>query len=380
MAQEVLDLHRRVGVDQVPAPDLRLVRTARVPHRERPRLPGQRRGVGKDGAGPAEEPPVRAAPALPLLLAVPEVVGDRRGVLVGRGQRRIVGAQERDHRVAQLGERHVEPARLVALLRVAPALAARPDADHVDRAVAHPVVAIAGEVLGRKLPVARDQPLVDAADDLGATLPAVPGVEEQVEVELVAAEVLEERRRRRVPRRPDRALVALELRHLDEAPAGAVELLAVRVLGERHPDQRAVGRVAPAVVGTHELDRVALVVPADLHPAMPAGVEEDVDPGGPVAAEDDRLLAHRGHQEIAGTRDLALVAHEEPGAREDVLLLLPVDVLVDEDLPADAATIDVDQIVETSRVRVRHRCPSVERRASRQLTIPPPAGAGKPGP
>ena len=175
------------------------------------------------------------------------------------------------------GNVDVEPARLVALLHVAAALAARADADHVHRAVAHAVIAVAGEVLGRELPVAGDQPLVDAADHLGAALAPVPRVEQQVEVELVAADVVEEGRRRRVPRRPDRALVVLHLGDLDEAPPAPVELRAVGVLRERHADQRAVGAVAPAVVGAQELDGVALVVAADLHAAVAARVEEDVD-------------------------------------------------------------------------------------------------------
>ena len=137
--------------------------------------------------------------------------------------------------MAELGERHVEPARLVALLHVAAALAARADADHVDRAVADAVVAIAREVLGGELPVAGDQPLVDAADHLGAALAPVPGVEQQIEVELVAADVVEERRGAGVPRRPDRALVVLQLGDLDQPPLAAIELRAVGVLRNGTP-------------------------------------------------------------------------------------------------------------------------------------------------
>src|SRR5207247_11224422 len=143
VAQDVLHLGGRVGVDQVPAPDLGLVRPARVPHRERARLARERRGVGEHRAGATEEPPVLAATALALLLAVAEVLRDDRRVLVGGSQRRVVLAEKRDHRVAELGERDVEPARLVPLLHVAPPLTARADADHVHRAVAHAVIALA---------------------------------------------------------------------------------------------------------------------------------------------------------------------------------------------------------------------------------------------
>src|SRR6185295_17398095 len=208
------------------------------------------------------------------------------------------------------------------------------------------VVAITREVLGGKLPVTRDEPLVHAADHLGAALPAVPGVEQQIEIELVAAEVVEERRRGGIPRGPDRAFVILQLGDLDQPPLAAIELRAIGILEERHADQRAVGAVAPAVVRTHELDRVALVVAAHLHAAVSARVQEHADASGPVAAQNDRLLAHGRDHEVAGIRDLALVPDEEPGASEHLLLLLPVDLLVDEDLAADDAAIDVDQAVD----------------------------------
>src|SRR4030095_1918403 len=52
--------------------------------------------------------------------------------------------------------------------------------------------------------------------------------------------------------------------------------------------------------------------------------------------------------------DLALVADEQPGAGEDLLLLLAIDLLVDEDLPAHDSLVDVDQSDETPTVRIRH--------------------------
>src|SRR6185503_3405657 len=128
-----------------------------------------------------------------------------------------------------------------------------------------------------------------------------------------------------------------------------VELRAVRVLQEWHADQLAVRPVAPAVVRAEELDGIALVVAAHLHAAVPARVEEDVQPAAAVAAQDHRLLAHRGHEEVAGLRDLALVADHQPRAGEHLLLLLPVELLADEDLAADHARIDVDQVLELSR-------------------------------
>src|SRR5437899_2652535 len=165
-----------------------------------------------------------------------------------------------------------------------------------------------------------------------------------------------------VPRCPGRAFVVRQPGGLDWPPLAPVELRAVGVLGERHADERAVGAVAPAVVRALELDRVALVVTAHLHAAMPARVEKDADPSRAVAAQDDRLLAHRRREIVARLRDLALVADEEPGAGEDPLELLPVDLLAHEDLAADDPALDVDQALQPCRRYAGHAQLLLDRR------------------
>src|SRR5690349_24990741 len=93
LAQEVLHLRGRVRVDEVPPPRLGLVGPARTPDREGARLEREGRRGREDGAGPAEEPALRAPPATALLLARAEVFGGGGGVLVrGRG-RRVAGPQ-----------------------------------------------------------------------------------------------------------------------------------------------------------------------------------------------------------------------------------------------------------------------------------------------
>src|SRR5438477_9887281 len=87
---------------------------------------------------------------------------------------------------------------------------------------------------------------------------------------------------------------------------------------------------------------------------MPAGVEQAAELRRAVAAEDDRFLAHRRDEVVAGPRDLALVPEEEPDAREHPLELLPVEILVHEDLPAHDPSVDVDQAVETSGLQAIH--------------------------
>jgi hypothetical protein len=88
-----------------------------------------------------------------------------------------------------------------------------------------------------------------------------------------------------------------------------------------HPNEAPVGTVAPAVIGAGEDGRAALVVTADLHAAVAAGIQEYVYLAGAVAAQDHRRLAHAGHEIVAGVRHLALMADKQPGTGEDLLLL-----------------------------------------------------------
>src|SRR5260370_42408738 len=123
---------------------------------------------------------------------------------------------------------------------------------------------------------------------------------------------------------------------------------------ERHADQLPVGAVAPAMIRAGEDRGVALVVAAHLHPAMAARIEKDVNRAGAVAAQDDGLLAHPRGGEIARVGDLALMPDKEPGAREDPLLLLGVDLLVDKDLAADLPGSEIDQARPVTDGACRH--------------------------
>src|SRR6266446_7197606 len=118
-------------------------------------------------------------------------------------------------------------------------------------------------------------------------------------------------------------------------------MVGLAVMG--HANQSPIGAVAPAVIRASEHGRRPFVVAAYLHAAMAAGIEEDVNATGAVAAQDHRLLAHRRHEIVARLGDLAFVPDMQPSAREDTLLLLGIDVLVDEDLTADLAQPQIDQ-------------------------------------
>ncbi len=99
--------------------------------------------------------------------------------------------------------------------------------------------------------------------------------------------------------------------------------------------------------GKHEA--VALVVAADLLAAVATGVQEGADLVVlPVAYKDDFFSPHAGDHEVARVGDEALVADEQPAAREDLLQLLLEDVRVDVELAAQGAVLGVDKGPERS--------------------------------
>src|SRR5438477_4628903 len=242
-----------------------------------------------------------------------------------------------------LRETDLESARHLPLAHVATPTARRSDADQIDRAVADVVIAVAPEFLGRESPIAGDEPFLNAADDFAAALAAVPAVERQVEIAAEIAEILEGGWRRWIPGGPDRPLVAGELRDLGQTPLRTIQGRVIRLAEKWHTDETAIGAVAPAMIRAGKDRRVAFVITAHLHAAMSARIQKDMHLAGAVAAQDHRLLAHPRRRVIAGVRDLALMADEEPGAREDPLLLLGVDRLVDKDLAADLPGLRIDQ-------------------------------------
>ncbi len=68
-----------------------------------------------------------------------------------------------------------------------------------------------------------------------------------------------------------------------------------------------------------------------------------------VAAEDHRFLAHARDEEVARIGYQALVPDEQPGAREQLLQFLAVEVGRDEDLAADGTAFEVDHLVDGQR-------------------------------
>src|SRR3989441_6582936 len=208
-------------------------------------------------------------------------------------------------------EADLQPAGDEPLARIPASTAAGPDAHHVDRSVTDVVIAVAAEVLGGKLPVTRDEPLLDAPQNFGASVAAIPAIERQVEIASELPEILEKSRRLRIPGGPHASFVGRQLSDLHQAELRPVQLPVVGLSEIRHADKLSVGGIAPAVVGTREDRGVSLVVTAHFHPAMPAGVQEHVHALFAIAAQDHRFLSHARHEVVTRLRDLTLVRSEE---------------------------------------------------------------------
>jgi hypothetical protein len=77
-----------------------------------------------------------------------------------------------------------------------------------------------------------------------------------------------------------------------------------------------------------------------------------VRPSGAVAHHQDQIFAHVGGKEVTAVRNLTVVAQKQPAAGEDPLQILPINLRLDKDSPADKAALVIDQMAEICRLRV----------------------------
>ena len=194
------------------------------------------------------------------------------------------------------------------------------------------MVGVAGEVLGGKLPVAWHHPLVHPAEDLDS---ALAPVEEGVQIPSHLTKVFLQGRCIRVEGGEHQPLIALQLGHGNETPLGGVQLVVVGFLQAWHGNELPVGAVGPAMVGADERGGVAGVSTANPVATVAAYIEESVDSAVLSARHQHRVFTHVGGEEVARLRDLGLMAQVKPAAGENLLQLLLVDVLFDEDAPAE---------------------------------------------
>jgi len=99
------------------------------------------------------------------------------------------------------------------------------------------------------------------------------------------------------------------------------------------------------VIGAGETRGIAAIGAAQAIAAMAADIQKGVYLALAVAHHQDGVLAHIGGEEVARLWYLALVAQEQPAARENPLQLLLVDLRLDEDAAADQAILGIDQSV-----------------------------------
>jgi len=85
--------------------------------------------------------------------------------------------------------------------------------------------------------------------------------------------------------------------------------------------------------------------------AMAADIEECANLTRRVAHDKDRVFAHVSGKKITRLRNLAVVAQEQPAARENLLELLLVDLLLDEDAATDQAVLGIDELEHIGRHR-----------------------------
>src|SRR5882672_635232 len=164
-----------------------------------------------------------------------------------------------------------------------------------------------------ELPVARDR-IVLPMGDLGAIEP-----------------VRRERRREIVRDRVERHRVRVEIEEDEPCEYAAMQaaqavLRAIEALGRvSGRAQGPIEPVGPAVITADQPHLVSGRRVADARSAVPADIEERVDPAFGVAHDDDRLTRHLEKEIVAFRRNLALVPDEVPALEEDPLDFLLVE-------------------------------------------------------
>jgi len=210
------------------------------------------------------------------------------------------------------------------------------------------VVHVAAKLFSGELPVAGDNPLLNAAHHGGARLGAV---EHGVHIGRGVAQIGLEVGGLGIPICEDQALVGFHAR-LQRTPVGFVEaaiaffLVTKGAFFERHVDQVAGDVIGPAVVGAGEGLGVARIGAANAHATVAALVEEDFDAAVFLAHHDHRVFTHVGGHVVPGLGDVGIVPKQQPGATEDALELELVQFLVGVNARVDQALVLIDQCAD----------------------------------
>lgn len=293
-------------------------------------------------------------PALRQLRSVPALQG--RGEVGHRGARRAPEPFERPLIAGRPVDLDV-PAAPVADHRLDRALVThdplilRPDRPEQRRVDEAQVIAVA-VVLGEHLPVGETAMLHPARGQLH--LAGGRQVAGSVDEAGRRAQVLGKRDAVGGEAGEDEAPVGAHARGAGETVGALVE--AVIAPGIRNAQERAAQIVGPAVIGAGEGPGAPAVGRAHLGAAVHAAVHQHGHLAARPPHHDDGLGAEMTGHEIAGTGDLALVAHEHPAAMEDALHLVGEDAGVRVERGVDLIVLDQSFVVDLLRIdgRLRH--------------------------
>jgi len=117
--------------------------------------------------------------------------------------------------MAALRERDVQLARQQQFRHIAAAVAGRPDADQIDRAVTDIVITVPGEILGGKFPIARNASLSECRTESRCRRRCRPRRRGSGRGSARNRRDIQGRAALRGPGGPYRALAEAQLRHLD---------------------------------------------------------------------------------------------------------------------------------------------------------------------
>ena len=157
---------------------------------------------------------------------------------------------------------------------------------------------VAAEIFCALFPIGVDYPSVRLADHFHA---AVGELELDIDVPLVVAKRVFQRRRVRIEIGEDQSAVGLHAWRLEQAPLRFVELLVPLAL-DGHAHQFAGIAIAPAVEGACEALCISHLGAADLRAPVATRIEQYPDRTVAAAHEDEGILADRAHGEVAGVR------------------------------------------------------------------------------
>lgn len=206
------------------------------------------------------------------------------------------------------------------------------------------MVVVSGELLSAHLPVAAVPDFVHAAHDFDAAFAAV---HQRIKVPGHVTEGFHQARGIFIEVGEDEPFVRL---YPGDGFHAELRLVEISVAGflQRHRCELSVEPVGPAMEGAGEAAAVAPIGAGNLHPAVPACVEHDLDPSVALTDDEHRVQAHVGGDEISALLQLAFVRDEQPGPHEDLPTFDLKETGIVKDLGAEQPGFRLYQVVDVN--------------------------------